>query len=546
MLGREPGPQRELVDRLLGDVRAGIAARDAVYERLAENRREIMGLAGQLARAREANNGRLGRYRQYRDAYDALNTDEAAALFAGLDAARRRRELLDAVATDVEALDETVTTLAAAVIADSVDALVTATPEAIRDWWASGPAAALDLTGLDRRIGELATELATAVAQRKQLLVGLREAAVADLQALEQELRAQTKLDAGQDLLRDQREIARMRFEQVGTDRKRYLQEAERLDAALAERRSLLAELAAAQDAISATRETNLAPLNEQLADVGGERVQITVEREHLADRAEVERYLEEGPVLTMERAGRYKHRRIAQRLTAMARPADLSAALVDGDAARLGTETAVGTDDALDIEEATKLIDNCVWRKADEDADVDVLDAEAVGPLLQLAEQLIDDRVRIMLNDKPVDELSPGQRSSAMLPLIALAETDPLIIDQPEDNLDNAMVGDTLTRILADLKERRQIIVATHNPNIVVGGDAEQVVVLDARAVHAAQVQHTGSIDDADIIDAVLTVMEGGREAFDARRKRYGMSNGARAVASSSAKRSSLTARQM
>lgn len=108
------------------------------------------------------------------------------------------------------------------------------------------------------------------------------------------------------------------------------------------------------------------------------------------------------------------------------------------------------------------------------------------------------------------------------MLPLIALAETDPLVIDQPEDNLDNAMVGDTLTRILADLKERRQIIVSTHNPNIVVGGDAEQVIVLDAPGAHRAEVTHTGSIDDEKIIGAVLTIMEGGREAFIARRKRY------------------------
>lgn len=52
---------------------------------------------------------------------------------------------------------------------------------------------------------------------------------------------------------------------------------------------------------------------------------------------------------------------------------------------------------------------------------------------------------------------------------------------EQPEDNLDNRMVGQTLSSILAQLKEQRQIIVTTHNPNIVVGGDAEQVVVLDA-----------------------------------------------------------------
>jgi hypothetical protein len=72
--------------------------------------------------------------------------------------------------------------------------------------------------------------------------------------------------------------------------------------------------------------------------------------------------------------------------------------------------------------------------------------------------------------------------------------------------------------------KEQRQIIVSTHNPNIVVGGDAEQVVVLDAEDGHRAGIDITGSIDDTDVIDAVLTVMEGGREAFETRSKRYGV----------------------
>ena len=108
------------------------------------------------------------------------------------------------------------------------------------------------------------------------------------------------------------------------------------------------------------------------------------------------------------------------------------------------------------------------------------------------------------------------------MLPLIALSETVPLIIDQPEDNLDNRMVGRTLTKILADLKENRQIIVATHNPNIVVGGDAEQVIVLDAPKARCAAVTRSGCIDDSEIIDSVLSIMEGGKEAFQARERRY------------------------
>jgi DNA repair ATPase RecN len=83
-------------------------------------------------------------------------------------------------------------------------------------------------------------------------------------------------------------------------------------------------------------------------------------------------------------------------------------------------------------------------------------------------------------------------------------------------------MVGQTLSSILARLKENRQIIVTTHNPNIVVGGDAEQVVVLDAPTADSAKVDRTGSIDDDDIIDAVIRIMEGGKEAFEARERRY------------------------
>jgi DNA repair ATPase RecN len=75
---------------------------------------------------------------------------------------------------------------------------------------------------------------------------------------------------------------------------------------------------------------------------------------------------------------------------------------------------------------------------------------------------------------------------------------------------------------ILAELKERRQIIVTTHNPNIVVGGDAEQVLVLDAPHARQARVEETGSIDDDTIIEHVIRIMEGGKEAFEERERRY------------------------
>lgn len=110
------------------------------------------------------------------------------------------------------------------------------------------------------------------------------------------------------------------------------------------------------------------------------------------------------------------------------------------------------------------------------------------------------------------------------MLPLIALAESTPLVIDQPEDNLDNRLISHVLADILASLKEKRQIIVCTHNPNIVVSGDAEQVIVLNAVSDRKAKVEKHGSIDNDDIIQFVIDIMEGGRDAFRVRQHRYGM----------------------
>jgi len=84
-------------------------------------------------------------------------------------------------------------------------------------------------------------------------------------------------------------------------------------------------------------------------------------------------------------------------------------------------------------------------------------------------------------------------------------------------------LVGKVLVDILAKLKEKRQIIVCTHNPNIVVLGDAEQVIVLDAidnSHGHVEGVQ--ASIDHPDIVKKVIELMEGGMDAFEIRKKRY------------------------
>ena len=123
----------------------------------------------------------------------------------------------------------------------------------------------------------------------------------------------------------------------------------------------------------------------------------------------------------------------------------------------------------------------------------------------------------------RKLTELSGGQRVNLLLSL--LLETDderPLVIDQPEDELDNRFLLETLLPALKSLKGRRQVILATHNANIVVNGDADQVMHLEATANHG-WVAHSGAIDEPDVRNAIIRAVDGGREAFQMRKLKYG-----------------------
>ena len=123
----------------------------------------------------------------------------------------------------------------------------------------------------------------------------------------------------------------------------------------------------------------------------------------------------------------------------------------------------------------------------------------------------------------KPIEDLSPGQRCTALLPIILLETDTPLIIDQPEDNLDNQFIFDLVVNTLRSLKDRRQIIVATHNPNIPVSGDAENILVFKPDG-SKGKLASNGSIDYDPIIEDVKTIMEGGEEAFKVRANKYNL----------------------
>ena len=121
----------------------------------------------------------------------------------------------------------------------------------------------------------------------------------------------------------------------------------------------------------------------------------------------------------------------------------------------------------------------------------------------------------------EPIGQASAGQRSAAMLAFLLAYGDEPLVLDQPEDDLDNHLIYDLVVRQIRENKLRRQIIVVTHNPNIVVNGDAEMLHVMEFEG--QCTVSEAGSLQDQKIRDRICLVMEGGREAFESRYRRLG-----------------------
>ncbi|PTU78713.1 chromosome segregation protein SMC [Pseudomonas indoloxydans] len=119
------------------------------------------------------------------------------------------------------------------------------------------------------------------------------------------------------------------------------------------------------------------------------------------------------------------------------------------------------------------------------------------------------------------IGQASAGQRAAAMLAFLLAHGDEPLVLDQPEDDLDNHLIYDLVVQQIRANKQRRQLIIVTHNPNIVVNGDAEMIHALDFK--HQCFVSKSGSLQNKDMREEVCKVMEGGKDAFERRYQRLG-----------------------
>lgn len=130
-----------------------------------------------------------------------------------------------------------------------------------------------------------------------------------------------------------------------------------------------------------------------------------------------------------------------------------------------------------------------------------------------------------LKLGDIELSQLSPGEKGALLLIFYLLLDKNdiPLVMDQPEENLDNQSVYELLVQYIKEAKKRRQIIIVTHNPNLAVVCDAEQIIYARIDKIHKNTVSYeTGSIENPAINRRIIDVLEGTMPAFNNRDIKY------------------------
>jgi ABC-type lipoprotein export system ATPase subunit len=174
-------------------------------------------------------------------------------------------------------------------------------------------------------------------------------------------------------------------------------------------------------------------------------------------------------------------------------------------------------------LEFANRLIDSI----RTEDVSKQVKDVKALYDLL-FSFEYFDARYELRLGGKNLNQLSPGEKGLLLLVfyLHLDKEKTPLIIDQPEDNLDNDSIFSVLAKCIRQAKKTRQVILVTHNPNLAVGADAEQILYVSLdKAGNYKFSYEAGAIENSRINDVIVKILEGSKPAFVQRRLAYQIS---------------------
>ncbi len=136
-----------------------------------------------------------------------------------------------------------------------------------------------------------------------------------------------------------------------------------------------------------------------------------------------------------------------------------------------------------------------------------------------------LNPKYELKLGGKALGQLSPGERGALLLIFYLMIDKEemPLVIDQPEDNLDNESVYNMLSKFIKQAKKKRQIVMVTHNPNLAVGADAEQIIHVCIDKTNKNKFSFiSGSIENPEINKKIVKILEGTKPAFDKRKLKY------------------------
>ena len=492
-IANDPLFQLKLIDKFIADeVREIEGNLDACIRELAANGGEILKVRGEVAALKERVST-LPEITEKLKTYKIEEGDEQGRILqsAGQEKALRDREKralegLRALFGDAGERSREVVSSLRGTVDESID-------KAMLEGTNSGTFRQIrDLVEKAARAIQQKVDDAARLAQETASTLGQRAAEVSALHLKQekayQDLLALREKEKGQATERDKllRRQLELQEEQKRLEKRRSdLREKERARAKMLRRLSDLRD----------TRFRGRMAVTEKLTSQLGPTIQVKIEQ-----YGNTEAYRE---ILldTMKGAG-FKYTQIVEHAVERIPPHELAAIVQRGDVQALADHLEVDADRANRF--LLQLKDRSV-----------IFDVEVVD---------LHDRPTIKLRDgvdyKDATVLSTGQKCTTILPILLLESASPLLIDQPEDNLDNAFIYQTVVKSVHGVRGKRQLIFVTHNPNIPVLGDAQRVIVLQSDG-RLASVKAIGTVDD--VKDEIETVLEGGREAFRRRKERYG-----------------------
>lgn len=511
LLAENTQTQRELLDRFITVIHSLKEEEKEALLLLNENKIECLKQANYLNTFFENPELDFQRIKEYEHEFNKLNSSEMQTVFKKLDELNQKKKLIELAKAKLNATKDS-----ELLIPIKLSSLIKEISE-VKEW-------ADDLINKRLKADELDDWILKEKAQYEgklkfsiELVESEEEVIINELAETEKEIKE--TIGEEKAITGDLRNIAKQRFEKAKSNYTKYKLEQDKIEKLFKDRDKMLNSLADTRKKIYATRNQEIKDIEEKVRLVEDEEFKLTLKLRQLGDKRFFLSALRDDSKKPNYH-GQYSARKIPEIIAENLKPEELVRAINKNEPDKLvGKYTDdLGNDHDLDKSYAKEFIKNNIASSEIEDLDVKKYNYKNLERLLGLQQIPIDDEFFIELSGKPIQNCSPGQRCSAMLPIVTLTSDAPLIIDQPEDNLDNRLVSRALFKILSKLKETRQIILATHNPNILVSGDAEQVLLLDNKG----NLEEYGCIDKSSIIKKVISLMEGGKEAFIKREKKY------------------------